>query len=167
MSRLIFDLLEYTRIGKETSKIPINCNGLIGEVLLDLSASIKESGALIHSENLPVVNGYAYLKLLFQNLLSNAIKFRKARTTPIINISAVDKGEEFVFSIKDNGIGIEKIYHERIFLIFQRLYTRTEYEGTGIGLAQCKKIVDMHGGEIWIESEPGKGSTFNFTIPKT
>jgi len=167
MSSLIFDLLEYTRIGKDASKIQIDCNELISEVLTDISASIKESDAIIHTEKLPVVNGFIHLKLLFQNLLINAIKFRKPETNPIINISATDNGNEFVFSIKDNGIGIEKIYHQRIFLIFQRLYTRAEYEGTGIGLAQCKKIVDMHGGEIWVESEPGKGSTFNFTIPKT
>ncbi|HTB30618.1 MAG TPA: CHASE3 domain-containing protein [Bacteroidia bacterium] len=167
MSRLIFDLLEYSRIGKGMAKIQLDCNELLREVLTDMSASIKESGAVIHTEKLPVVNGFIYLKLLFQNLISNAIKFRKAGSYPIINISATDRGNEFVFSIKDNGIGIEKPYYDRIFIIFQRLHTREEYEGTGIGLSQCKKIIELHGGEIWVESELGKGSTFNFTIPKT
>jgi len=167
MSNLIFDLLEYSRIRKDTDKTQIDCNELMREVLVDLSANIKESGAVIHAENLPVVTGFVYLKLLFQNLLSNAIKFRKPETSPIVIISATENENEFVFSVKDNGIGIEKMYYERIFLIFQRLYARTEYEGTGIGLAQCKRIVELHGGEIWVESELGKGSTFNFTIPKT
>jgi signal transduction histidine kinase len=167
MSSLIFALLEYSRIGKDTSKIQIDCNESISEVLIDLSASIKESSAVIHVGKLPVVNGFIYLKLLFQNLISNAIKFRKAETNPIIKISATDRGNGFVFSIKDNGIGMEEIYYDRVFLIFQRLHSRAEYEGTGIGLSQCKKIVELHGGEIWVESELGKGSTFNFTIPKT
>jgi signal transduction histidine kinase/CHASE3 domain sensor protein len=167
MSQLIFDLLEYSRIGKDMNKISINCNELVSEVLTDMAANIKESGAEIHVEKLPVVNGVVYLKSLFQNLISNAIKFQRERAHPVISISATDKGKEFLFSIKDNGIGIEKAYHERIFLIFQRLHTRTEYAGTGIGLSQCKKAVELHGGKIWVESEPGKGSTFKFTIPKT
>jgi len=167
MSQLIFDLLEYSRIGKDESKIPVDCDALVKAVLNDLSASIKESGAEIHTEKLPVVSGFNYLKSVFQNLISNAIKFRKKGEHPIIAVSVADKGKEFLFSIKDNGVGIERIYHEKIFLIFQRLYTREEYEGTGIGLSQCKKVVELHGGRIWVESEPGKGSTFNFTIPKT
>ncbi|HTB06534.1 MAG TPA: CHASE3 domain-containing protein [Bacteroidia bacterium] len=166
MSQLIFDLLEYSRIGKDTSKIPIDCNMLVSEVLADMAASIKESGAEIKVNKLPTVKGFIYLRSLFQNLISNAIKFRQAGIPPIITISATDKGKEFLFSIKDNGPGIEKVYHEKIFLIFQRLHTRAEYEGTGIGLSQCKKIVELHGGKIWVESELGKGSIFNFTIPK-
>jgi len=167
MSTLIFDLLEYSRIGKDMSKIPIDCNKLVSEVLTDLSGSIKESGAEIHTEKLPVVKGSINLKSLFQNLISNAIKFRKEGTHPVITISVKERITEFLFSIKDNGIGIEQTYHERIFLIFQRLHTRSEYEGTGIGLSQCKKIVELHGGKIWVDSEFGNGSTFNFTIPKT
>jgi PAS domain S-box-containing protein len=166
MSRLIFDLLEYSRIGKNISKEQIDCNKLVDEVLTDLSTDIKESGAEIHAQKLPVINGYVYLKSVFQNLISNAIKFQIAGSHPVITISVADKGKEHLFSVKDNGIGIEEIYHERIFLIFQRLHTRSEYDGTGIGLSQCQKTIELHGGKIWVESELGKGSTFNFTIPK-
>jgi light-regulated signal transduction histidine kinase (bacteriophytochrome) len=98
--------------------------------------------------------------------LSNAIKFHKEGVHPVVNITAIDNGKEFQFSIQDNGIGMEKIYHERVFIIFQRLHSRAEYEGTGIGLSQCKKIVELHGGKIWVESDLGKGTTFIFTIPK-
>jgi|GEM_PF-1634172 len=167
MSQLIFDLLEYSRIGKDSDKVPIDCNKLVTEVLTDISASIKESAAEISVKRLPVVYGFTYLKSLFLNLITNAIKFQKEGAHPVITISAADKGNEYLFSVKDNGIGIEKAYHAKIFQIFQRLHTRTEYEGTGIGLSQCKKIIELHGGEIWVESEPGEGSTFNFTIPKT
>jgi light-regulated signal transduction histidine kinase (bacteriophytochrome) len=104
---------------------------------------------------------------VFQNLISNAIKFRKPDTQPIITISVKKDDSTFTFSVKDNGIGIEKNYYERIFVIFQRLHNQKEFPGSGIGLAHCKKIIEMHGGEIWVESEPGRGSTFYFTIPIT
>ena len=167
MSNLIFDLLEYSRIGKDVTRSAIDCDKLVHEILADMSASIKESGAQIHTARLPVIKGYIYLKSLFQNLISNAIKFRAKGTTPVINISVTDRGKEFLFSVGDKGIGIEKEYHERIFIIFQRLHTRAEYEGTGIGLSQCRKIAELHGGKLWVESEPGNGSTFYFTIPKS
>ena len=166
MSTLIFDLLEYSRIGKDTSKVQIDCNKMVHDIITGMSASIKECEAEIHVAKLPVLSGFIYLESVFQNLISNAIKFRKAEIHPIITISAIDKGKEFLFEIKDNGIGIEKEYYEKIFIIFQRLHTRREYEGTGIGLSQCKKIIELHGGAIWLESELGKGSTFKFTIPK-
>jgi CHASE3 domain sensor protein/nitrogen-specific signal transduction histidine kinase len=165
MSQLIFDLLEYSRIGNDLEKTKIDCNQLVNEVLTSLQARIKESGAQIHVAALPVVNGFGYLQSLFQNLISNGIKFQKPGTTPVVNISAVQQRNHWLFSISDNGIGIEQEYHERIFIIFQRLHSRREYSGTGIGLAQCRKIVELHGGKIWIESEPGKGSTFYFTLP--
>ncbi len=167
MSELIFDLLEYSRIGKDISKSPIDCDKVINEILGDMSASIEESHAEILKEKLPVVNGYIYLKSLFQNLISNAIKFRKEGMHPVITISATDMGREFLFSIKDNGIGVEKMYYEKIFTIFQRLHSREKYKGSGIGLSISKKIVELHGGKIWVESEPDNGSTFYFTIPKT
>jgi light-regulated signal transduction histidine kinase (bacteriophytochrome) len=167
MSTLITDLLNYSRIGKDTTLSQIDCNELLKEILQDITATLEESGAVINSEKLPIINGYSYLKSLFQNLIINAIKFRKNDTKTIINISVQDKNTEWLFAIKDNGIGIEKEYHDRIFLIFQRLHSRAEYQGTGIGLAHCKKIIELHGGKLWLESELGKGSTFYFTIPKT
>ena len=166
MKTLISDLLEYSRVGTNSAISEIDCNKLLQEVLKDLNLDIQESGAKINSEKLPVINGYVYLKSLFQNLLSNAIKFRKNDIHPIINITVQDKNTEWLFGIKDNGIGIEKNYYDRIFVIFQRLHTRVEYPGTGMGLAYCKKIVELHKGKIWVESEFGKGSTFYFTIPK-
>ena len=167
MSNLIFDLLEYSRIGKDVQQTMIDCDSMVKNVLKDLELTIKESNAEIHVDKLPVVKGYSHLKSLFQNLISNGVKFVKPGERPVVHISCTDKGKEFVFSVKDNGIGIEKKYREKIFIIFQRLHNRTEYPGTGIGLSQCKKIVELHGGKIWIDSEPGKGSTFNFTIPKS
>jgi light-regulated signal transduction histidine kinase (bacteriophytochrome) len=168
MQSLIRDLLEYSKIGNDENKIAIDCNVLLNDVIDDLSESIKESKAVIHSEQLPVINGHiSGIKSLFQNLISNAVKFRKKDVDPIINISAELKENEWFFTIKDNGIGIDKKYYDKIFVIFQRLHTKTEYEGTGIGLAHVKKIIELHGGKIWFESEPRKGTIFYFTIPKT
>lgn len=166
MSNLIFDLLEYSRVGKDMSKSVTDCDKLVHEILIDLAAIIEESGAEIHIKNLPIINCYD-LKSVFQNLIINAIKFKKQDIHPIIHISAFEAEKEFLFSLRDNGIGIEKEYYNRIFIIFQRLHLRTEYEGTGIGLSLSKKIIELHGGKIWIESEFGKGSTFYFTIPKS
>lgn len=166
MSKLIFDLLEYSRIGKDMSKPATDCDKLAHQILTDLAAIIEESGAEIHIKKLPVINCYD-LKSVFQNLIINAIKFKKAGIPPVINISATDTGKEFLFTIKDNGIGIEEEYYDRIFIIFQRLHLRTEYAGTGIGLSLTKKIIEMHGGKIWVESVFGKGTTFYFTIPKS
>jgi len=168
MQSLIRDLLEYSKIGNDENKIAIDCNVLLNDVIDDLSESIKESKAVIHSEQLPVINGHiSGIKSLFQNLISNAVKFRKKDVHPIINISAELKENEWFFTIKDNGIGIDKKYYDKIFVIFQRLHTKAEYVGTGIGLAHVKKIIELHGGKIWFESEPGKGTAFYFTIPKT
>ncbi len=166
MSSLISDLLEYSRIGKEMKKEKIDCNAIVNEIIADMNAIINETGAQINVGKLPVVTGYVYLKSVFRNLLSNAVKFTKKDTKPVIDITAKDTGKEYVFTIQDNGIGIENTYKERIFVIFQRLHTRQDYPGTGIGLSICKKIVELHGGKIWVESEPGKGSSFHFTISK-
>jgi signal transduction histidine kinase/methyl-accepting chemotaxis protein len=165
MSKLIFDLLEYFRIGKNVTVRATDCDKLVRDTLTDLTALINESRAEVHIKNLPIIHGYD-LKSVFQNLIVNAIKFRKNDVHPIITISASETGKEYLFSIEDNGIGIEREYYSRIFIIFQRLHTRFEYEGTGLGLSLCKKIIELHGGEIWLTSEFGKGSTFYFTIPK-
>ena len=167
MQSLIRDLLEYSKIGNDNNKIEIDCNVLLNDVLNDMNQSIKENKAEIHSEQLPVINGYiSGINSLFKNLISNAIKFRKKDVHPIINVSAEVKDNEWFFTIKDNGIGIDKKYYDKIFVIFQRLHTKAEYAGTGIGLAHVKKIIELHGGKIWFESELGKETTFYFTIPK-
>lgn len=167
MRNLIKDLLDLSRIGREVVFKPIDCNELIKDVLSEMEASILESHAKIRFGPLPVILGNQLeIKLLFQNLISNAIKFRNKNQVAEITITVEEKENEFLFAIKDNGIGIEEQYKEKIFIIFQRLHTSDEYPGTGIGLATCKKIVIRHKGNIWVESEPGHGSTFYFTIPK-
>lgn len=166
MSVLISDLLEYSRVGKDTKKEKIDCNVVVKDIISDMNAIISETGAQINVGVLPVVTGYIYLKSVFRNLLSNAVKFTQKDKTPVVNITAKDLGKEYVFTIQDNGIGIETAYMEKIFVIFQRLHSRADYPGTGIGLSICKKIVELHGGNIWVESEPGKGSSFHFTISK-
>jgi len=168
MQSLIKDLLDYSRVGNDKIKEPIDCNILVNDILSDMALSISESKSVIHLEKLPIVHCYSTeIKSLFQNLISNAIKFRKKDYHPTISISAQAKGMEWHFVVRDDGIGIEKKYYDKLFVIFQRLHNKDEYSGTGIGLAQCKKIVEHHGGTIWVESELGTGSTFNFTIPKT
>ena len=127
---------------------------------------IKEAGAVVTKDDLPMVMGdETQLSQLFQNLIDNAIKFRRAEETPRVHISAQRKGNDWEFSVQDNGIGIDPQYFDRIFIIFQRLHSREAYEGTGIGLAVCMRIVERHGGRIWVESEPGRGSLFHFTLP--
>jgi PAS domain S-box-containing protein len=167
MRRLVQDLLDYSRLGRQRILEPIDCNLVVEEVLTDLTMSIEESQAVINIDRLPVISGYATeMKQLFQNLLSNSLKFRKSGEPPVISISVIPKEEHWQFNVTDNGIGIEEKYWERIFIIFQRLHTKTEYEGTGIGLAHCKKITELHNGKIWVDSTPDKGSTFYFTIKK-
>lgn len=167
MRVFITDLLEYSRIGSRQELKEIDCNIIMNEALNDLGAAIQETGADIKVEQLPVINGYqTEMKLLFQNLAANAIKFRQKNAHPQIKISAKKKRDSWQFSFSDNGIGIAKEHNERIFVIFQRLHTRNEYEGSGIGLSHCKKIVELHKGKIWLESEIGKGTTFYFTIPQ-
>jgi PAS domain S-box-containing protein len=167
MRRLVQDLLDYSRLGRQRILEPIDCNQVVEEVLTDLTMSIQESQAVIKIDQLPVVSGYATeMKQLFQNLLSNSLKFRKTGEPPVISISVIPKEEHWQFNVTDNGIGIEEKHWERIFIIFQRLHTKAEYEGTGIGLAHCKKITELHNGKIWVDSTPDKGSTFYFTIRK-
>ncbi|MDO9376480.1 MAG: two-component regulator propeller domain-containing protein [Ferruginibacter sp.] len=165
MQTLIRDLLDFSRIGIKHPVEPVECNRLMKHVLADLAVAIQETKAEIYYDDLPVVHGHSTeLKLLFQNLLINSIKFRKKNISPLIEISVERQGMYRQFAFKDNGIGIDKQYNDRIFNIFQRLHTRTEYEGSGIGLSHCKKIVEMHQGKIWVESMPGLGSIFYFTL---
>ena len=167
MQTLIDDLLAYSRLTtREAVLSATNLQETLDEALVNLEHSIRESKALITHDKLPTVHADPIQLLqVFQNLISNAIKYRSQRT-PKIHIGAEDKGGEWLISISDNGIGIAPQYAERIFRIFQRLHTRKEYSGTGIGLAICKKIIERHGGRIWVESELDEGSSFNFTLPK-
>lgn len=165
MSMLVKGLLDYSRIGKSRELSLINCNALVKSVLDDLHASITDSKAIVEVEKLPLLNAYEMdLRLLFQNLISNAIKFHAKEISPIIKIRAVKENNFWRFFIEDNGIGIDENDQSRIFSIFQRLHLQSEYKGTGIGLAHCQKVVEMHGGEIGVKSKLGFGSTFYFTI---
>jgi light-regulated signal transduction histidine kinase (bacteriophytochrome) len=165
MQALINDLLAYSRVETRGAELqPTDCQMILRNVLLKLETVIQESGAKVTSDPLPTVAGDAgQLDQVFQNLISNAIKYRAGRT-PEVHVGAEQVGDEWVFSVRDNGIGIEPQYFERIFVLFQRLHTRNEYSGTGIGLALCKKIVERHGGHIWVEAKQGQGSTFYFTV---
>lgn len=167
MQTLINDLLAYSRIGRRGETIQSkNAEDALQATMKNLDVAIQEYGARITHESLPTVKADAtQLIQLFQNLIGNAIKFRSERP-PEIHIGVTDAGDFWQFSVRDNGIGIESQYFERVFQVFQRLHTRREYKGTGIGLAICKKIIERHGGKIWVESEPGVGSTFYFTLPK-
>ncbi|WP_271764819.1 YfiR/HmsC family protein [Aquimarina algiphila] len=173
MKKLIDALLEYSRLGRSKAYTKVSCNEVLKELKSDLKNRIENTGAILHIADLPIVNGSEIeLRLLFQNLISNGIKFRASDTVPEITINCIKKNDDkkdtkgfWQFSVKDNGIGIPKEHQERIFAIFQRLHSRDTYEGTGIGLAHCKKIVEAHGGKIWLESFENQGSTFYFTIP--
>jgi two-component system sensor kinase FixL len=167
MQTLINDLLAYSRVSSQGGVFgPADCNQILRMVLDNLRASIDSHGAGVTIDPLPTVLGDAtQLGQVFQNLIVNAIKFHAERP-PRIRVSAAESPAEWVFSVADNGIGIAREYFDRIFIIFQRLHTIEEYGGTGIGLSICKKIVERHGGRIWVESAMGEGSTFYFTIPK-
>ena len=166
MQTLIQDLLSFSRVGKgEFKKVKTDLNLVVKQVLQDLDTTIKESKTKVEVEELPVVIvDEMQTARLFQNLLSNAIKYRSDQS-PVVRIRTHRQSGEQVISVQDNGLGIDSEFFERIFVIFQRLHTKQEYEGTGVGLAVCKKIVERHGGKIWVESEEGKGSTFHFTLP--
>jgi len=166
MQQLIQDLLAYSRVGTQGRVLePVDCNEALGRAVSNLRIAVAENAALVSHEELPVIQADAtQLVQLFQNLIGNGIKFRGANP-PRVHISAVRKGDDWIFSVRDNGIGIEPQYAERIFALFQRLHRPEEFSGTGIGLTICKKIVERHGGKIRVESEPGHGSTFFFSIP--
>jgi light-regulated signal transduction histidine kinase (bacteriophytochrome) len=164
MSRLIEDLLNYSRVARSEEPFQqVELEVVLAEAVANLEASIRESGARIDSGPLPTVAGVRpQLLQLFQNLIGNALKFRR-EVPPVVRIQATHREHCWQFTCEDNGIGIESQHFDRIFLVFQRLH-RQEYPGTGIGLALCKKIVELHGGRIWVTSTPGEGATFHFTL---
>jgi light-regulated signal transduction histidine kinase (bacteriophytochrome) len=167
MKSLIEGLLAYSRVDTQVQNFtPVDVEDVLDEVRQLLTVGIKESGATITNDPLPQIKANeAMIVQLLQNLVSNAMKYQKDNK-PEIHISATRKDKDWLFSVKDNGIGIEAKDLERIFVIFQRLHARNEYPGTGIGLAVCKKVVEHHGGRIWVESTFGQGTTFYFTIPQ-
>ncbi|MBI4793784.1 MAG: response regulator [Deltaproteobacteria bacterium] len=167
MSQLISDLLMFSRVGRGTwNPAPVNLNELFSQIRSNCRTTLEETGAVITCDELPIVQGEpSQLSQLLQNLLVNAVKFRKQDVTPEVHVSATRQGKSWLLAVRDNGIGIAPEQHQRIFVIFQRLHSRQKYNGTGIGLAVCQRIVEFHGGRIWVESEPGKGSTFFFNLP--
>ncbi len=167
MQSLVADLLEYSRVHtRGQAFMLVNTNDLVDRVIQNLYMQINESDVVIRNGILPSVHADpTQLALVFQNLIGNAIKFQRADVQPHIALSAEKTGEMWKFAVSDNGIGIDPAFYDRIFVIFQRLHTREKYPGTGVGLAIVKKIIERHGGQIWVESEVGKGSTFYFTLP--
>ncbi len=166
MQTMIRDMLAFSRVGRNgVGCEPSDCNQIVKEALLNLKASIAESGAVVTYDGLPTLPAEQTQVLqLFQNLIGNAIKFR-GKETPVIRISVEPQDRYWRFAVVDNGIGIAPEYRDIIFAIFQRLHAREEYSGNGVGLAICKKVVEHYGGKIWVESEPGRGSSFYFTLP--
>jgi light-regulated signal transduction histidine kinase (bacteriophytochrome) len=167
MQQLIKELLAYCRVGTESQAfIPVDCEEVLARVLIDLRVAIEESRAEVTHGPLPTVPGnHLHLAQLFQNLISNAIKYR-AEAPPRIHVSATVEGGHWKLSVLDNGIGFGPEAADQIFLLFGRLHAADQHPGTGIGLAICKKIVELHGGRIWAESQPGQGTTFHFTLAK-
>ena len=162
------DLLEYSRVGFNPEIFQeIDTRQLMLELKEVFYKTCEETGAVITIGDMPVIKGNkTQLFQLFQNLVSNALKYN-GNNTPNISIHCEEKEDVYIFEVKDNGIGIDSAFHEKIFVIFHRLHSRSEYSGTGIGLAICKKIVERHGGRIWVESEAGKGSSFFFSVSKS
>lgn len=168
MSRLVDDLLEFSRIGRLYNELEtVDIERLLDEVRQFHVGTITETNAELRWDSMPKVTGVSIsLKLLFQNLIANSLKYRSEERPPVIDIIAVEDDHYWRFSVWDNGIGIEEKYFDQIFQIFKRLHSQETYSGSGIGLAVCKKIVEQHGGRIWVESYPGNGSAFHFTLSK-
>lgn len=168
MQDLINDLLAYSRVGTRALQLEqVDCNRLVDDVVRDLAPAIADSDGSVTRDDLPrIAADSTQLRQLFQNLIANGIKFRRPAESPHVHVTATRRDESaWVFGVADNGIGIEPQYVDRIFALFQRLHSRDQYPGTGIGLAICKKIVERHGGAIWLDSEPGRGTTFWFSLP--
>ena len=167
MRQIILDLLEYSKVGRaDQAPEHIDLNDLIEDIQILFRTQLKQTQAKIHVDKLPVLLGHvAPMRQVFQNLISNALKYMRPGVAPEVYITVQDMDTEWQFAIKDNGIGIEQEYFEKIFIIFQRLHQKTEFSGTGLGLAITKKIIDNMGGRIWVSSVEGEGSTFYFTVP--
>jgi light-regulated signal transduction histidine kinase (bacteriophytochrome) len=167
MEMLIRDLLAYTQVTKlDSPAVATDANEALEASLANLSGAIAESGAKVTHDPLPLVPLHStHLRQLFQNLIGNAIKYRHPERLPEVHVTSERQNGSWVISVRDNGIGIERSYREQIFGLFKRLHTNDEYSGTGIGLAICQRIVERYHGRIWVESEPGQGSKFIFTVP--
>ncbi|WKB81646.1 ATP-binding protein [Cellulophaga omnivescoria] len=167
MSLLIKAVFDYSRIGAKNEIVKVKTNKLLKNIVAEMQPHLKDTNAIIEYKKLPKIYGQkTELRILFQNLIANAIKFQKKGNTPIVEIKGKDTGDYWEFSVKDNGIGIEKKHQDKIFSMFQRLHSKDVYDGIGIGLTHCLKIVLMHEGRIWVISEPDKGTEFKFTIKK-
>lgn len=167
MSNLVKGLLEHSRIGHDRKIEMVDCQELVETVKKDLSATLDETNTRLEIIDLPTIQAYGpELRMLFQNLISNGIKFHRVGVQPYIRISA-EKEKDWIFKVEDNGIGIESEFHEQIFGLFERLHPKMKYKGSGIGLAHCQKIVDMHNGKLWLDSKAGEGSIFYFSIPES
>jgi light-regulated signal transduction histidine kinase (bacteriophytochrome) len=167
MRRLLDDLLSYSRVATEAHQfLPADANKVLEEALHNLRAAVDESGAQVTHDALPsVVCDATQLMQIFQNLVSNSVRYR-SESPPRIHIGCVEESGAWKFHVRDNGVGIDPRHQERIFQVFQRLYAEHEIPGSGVGLAICKRIVERHGGQIWVESQPDEGSVFFFTLPK-
>ena len=166
MDELIISMIAYTQVAGEVHEVvAMDLEALLTRVLKKLQGVITDARAEITHDPLPIVQGDSRLEHVVQNLISNAIKFHGPKA-PRVHVSAVKEGHQWRFAVKDNGIGIPPEAVSRLFQIFHRLHGDKEYTGTGIGLAICKKIIESHGGQIWVESQPGQGSTFYFTVPE-
>jgi light-regulated signal transduction histidine kinase (bacteriophytochrome) len=166
MQALIDDLLAFSRVGRAVRPLMlVSCAKALSQARVNLTGEIRRSGAVIESTDLPsVMAEFTLLTSVFQNLISNAIKFR-GEQPPAVRITATRRDDDWLFSVADNGIGIEPEFADRVFVIFQRLHDRTQYAGTGIGLSMCRKIVERYGGRIWLDTEYHEGAKFNFTLP--
>ncbi|GAB2781224.1 hypothetical protein GCM10027275_26040 [Rhabdobacter roseus] len=167
MRDLIHDLLDYSQVGTDQELLELDLTEVLAETLEEMKGDIEASQAQVRYEKLPSLRvSRSDMKRLFQNLISNGIKYHREGTPPKLTITAQEENAEWIFCVNDNGIGIDPQYFDKIFQVFQRLHSRAQYPGTGVGLATCKKIVLSHNGAIWLTSEPGKGSAFYFSIPK-
>ena len=168
MINLVTNILQYSTMGRDIKLEPIDVHSLCSKVIEDLKEAISEAGATVEIENeLPLVLASSLeLRMIFQNLIGNALKFVKPGTAPVIKVSCQETTGHWQFSVSDNGIGIKDEHHDKVFKIFQRLHNRSEYKGTGMGLATCEKLITILGGDIWFNSEEGEGTTFHFTLKK-